>query len=138
MSCTRFNRIECLFEDAGSTVMDRVRGNNAALITQATITSIALKVLESTSEADVFNAIGEEVSGTGGALTVASHVYDTLQTDANWTKDVTGYNFRYAAPAACFPTGNRWYSLWFLFTPTSGEPFWVVWYGLAQAVPEMS
>lgn len=107
--------------------MARVLGNAATAITQATITSISLAVYEyDTEEEATANTDGTVVSGVGGSLTVSSVVYDTLQTGSIWTRDSTGYNFLYAAPATCLPTGGKWYRFEFKFTPSSGAAFWMV------------
>lgn len=124
------------FEDGGITLMDRVLGNAGTAITQASISTLALKVYECASEEDALAADGDEVVGVGGSLTVASQVYDTLQTASPWnsTTDATGYNFRYDVPANHMPTGSRWYRFEFKFTPTSGAPFWVVWVVKAEPI----
>lgn len=107
-----------VFEDGGATFLARVVGNNAANITQATINGITYKVFDLT-----------EIPGkliTSGTLTVSDVVFDTLQTDSRWTKDSTGYNFRHNMPPSAFPEGNRQYQVEYLFDPTSGEDFLVV------------
>lgn len=113
-------------EDGGVTLMSRILGNAGTAITQASISTLTLKVFECTSEADALNAVGDEVVGVGGSLTVSTHVYDTLQTAVPWnsTEDAVGYNFRYDAPVTCLPTGGRWYRFEFKFTPASGAAFW--------------
>ncbi len=130
---SRINYFEC-FEDGGATLMDRILGNAGTAITQATISAIALKVYECTSKENAINAVGDEVSGVGGSLTVADYVYDTLQTAAPWSAGGTGYNFRYNAAAAIFPSGSKWYRLEFKFTPATGAPFFVVWVGFAEPI----
>ncbi len=118
------------FEDTGCSLMDRVLGNAGAAITQATITSIAYKVYEhDTKDAAVAATGGTLVAGTASSLTVASVVFDTLQTAAPWdsTADALGYNFRYDSPAVDRPTGGKWYRHEIVFTPTSGAVFAIVW-----------
>lgn len=118
------------FEDTGCSLMDRVYGNAGAAITQATIANIAYKVYEhTTKELAILAASGTLVAGTASSLTVATVVFDTLQTAAPWdtTADALGYNFRYDSPAVDRPTGGKWYRHEIVFTPTSGVPFAVVW-----------
>lgn len=98
------------FEGASVALMARVSDIDAALITQASVASIAYSVID------------KPVSGTptvivdAAALTVANVVFDTLQTPAAWTKDTTGYNFRYDAPPSEMPDGNSTYRFEFVFT----------------------
>jgi hypothetical protein len=103
-----------VIEDSGATFLARIHGNAGTAITPATISSIAFNVFSLNAPSTVV------LSGT---CTVSSTVFDTLQTDAIWTKDSTGYNFKYAMAATAFPTGNVRYRVSFKFTPTSGEVF---------------
>src|SRR6187402_145567 len=99
------------FEDGGATFMARVLGNAGTAITQATISSITCNVYDMTAPT---------VAVISPTVTVNSVVFDTLQTDARWTADTTGYNFLHAMPATAFPTGKRNYKVEYKFTPTSG------------------
>lgn len=110
---------QVVFEDSGASCMARVVGNAATAITQATITSITSHVFDldsSTPTTDLDNS----------TLTVSSVVFDTLQTDARWTVDSTGYNFRHDFAASIFTTGGHRYRVEFVFTPSSGAVFHVV------------
>lgn len=101
-----------VWEDSGASFMARVVGNDAANITQASITGITCKVFDS--------------SGTSVAtpsITVANVVFDTLQTDARWTVDGTGYNFLHAMPDTVFTTGGETYTVEYMFDPASGSDF---------------
>ncbi len=103
-----------IFEGAGAYLMARVLGNAGAAVAQADISSIAYTIydLDDTSS-----------SSSDGSLTVANVVYDTLQTDARWSKDSTGYNFGWSAGAALFRDGGKVYQVEVEFTPASGENF---------------
>ena len=102
-------------EDSGASFMARIYGNDGAVIVQASISSIAYKV---------FNFKTSKTAPVSeGALTVSSVVFDTLQTDARWTEDSTGYNFRWDAPATIFTTGGDVYLIEIKFTPASGAVF---------------
>jgi hypothetical protein len=69
---------------------------------------------------------GVTLVGASTAVVVADSVYDTLQTDARWTKDSTGYNFADAIGQAFFPIGDTEYRVEYLFTPTTGATYhWV-------------
>ena len=108
-----------VFEDTSPTWVERVVGQDAAAITQASITSIAYKVYN--PDADETEVVAD------GTLTVSTVVYDTLQTsDSRWTKDTTGFNFLWAVPATLFPTGSKRVRVDVLFTPASGGVFAIV------------
>jgi len=70
----------------------------------------------------VRNAAGTSVYANA-TLTVASVVYNTLQTDALWTEDSDGYNFAFSVPASAFSTVGYRHVL-FTFTPetANGNP----------------
>ena len=104
-----------IYEDSGITCMARIQGDDAAYITQATTSTIVLKTFKNVST----------TATSTTSLTVSSTVFDALQTDARWS-DSTGYNFRYAVPAAVFDAGDATYRLEFYFTPTSGSAYWVI------------
>lgn len=106
-----------VLEDVGVCIMARVVGNDAAAITQATISSISHKVTD----------LNTNTALTSGALTVASVVYDTLQTDARWTADTTGYNFAYVIPDTVIASGGTSVVVDVTFNPTTGQDFAVVW-----------
>lgn len=103
-----------VFEDGVAICMARVVGADGSNITQASVDTIKLYV----HDADDAEVIGET------AVTVASAVFDTLQTDARWTYDDQGYNFRYTVPATAFPTAGTHY-VEFKITDTSGNVFWL-------------
>lgn len=109
------------WEDTPVALMARVTGEDAALITQASIDSITI---------DVYRMVGSSAVavGTQGSLTVADVVFDTLQTDSRWTEDSTGYNFRYTVPAARFATAGR-HRIEFWFTGADGSVFPLVFEG---------
>lgn len=106
------------WEDGQLTIFSRVQGNAGTNITQAGITSIACRVYD----LDNSNALV-----ASPAVVVASVVFDALQTAAPWVADTTGYNVKFAVPAASFPTGGRRYRIELTFTPvSSGDPFYVI------------
>jgi hypothetical protein len=75
-------------------------------------------------------------SGSNTPVTVGQVLFDTLRTDYGWNQDSTGYNLRIIVPASAFswipeidPIGdptNRRFQIDVKITPTSGEPFVVV------------
>jgi len=106
-----------IFEDSGAYLMSRVLAGDGAAAVQADISSIAYSVYD----------LDDTSSPSTGTLTVSNVVYDTLQTDVRWTKDSTGYNFGWSAPASLFATGDRVYEVEVACTPASGEVFHLRW-----------
>lgn len=104
------------FEDGGATLLARVQGWNAIDIVQSDISSIQYAVTDRTSGASVIAAT---------SLTVADVVFNTLQTDARWSVDAEGYNFRHTVPASALPTGDHVYRVEYKFTPAAGEVFFL-------------
>jgi len=103
------------YEDSGVTIMARITGLDGAVITQGSISTITCAV---------FDPTGASVATP--TVVVADSVFDALQTDARWTVDSTGYNFRYDVAASVMATGDKTYRFEFKFTPSSGEVFFVV------------
>lgn len=106
-------------EDSGAFLMARVQGANAANVTQADITGVTYSVFDLSSDTPTTALAGH----SGATLTVATVIFNTLQTDARWTIDSTGYNFAHAIAASAFPTGNHRFRVEYLFDPASGENF---------------
>lgn len=114
------------FEDQGATLMARVVGNDAAAITQATISTITYTVID---RRDPSTKIVDASS-----LTVSAVVFDTLQTDDRWSTDETGYNFRHTVPASVLSGGEKRYRIEYKFTPSSGEVFFCVFEITTEAI----
>ena len=105
-----------IWEDTGATFLARILGDDGAAIVQADFGSISYAVFEEDATAAVVS----------GSLTVSDVVFDTYQTDARWTVDSTGYNFRHTVAASVFSTGNAAYRIEYKFEPTGDEPFYAV------------
>ena len=121
--------IGTIWEDSGCSLMARVTGTAGTAINQASTASITYKVF------DLDGATPGTATQTG-SMTVASVVFDTLQTDARWDYDSTGYNLRYTAPATWFPDGDHRYRIEALLTDTSTPAVvsFVVWQPLTRPV----
>ena len=117
----------CAFEDSGVSLMARVYGHAATVITQATISSITYTVTEHDTQENAEDGANGTSIITSTSLTVSAVVFDTLQTDARWTKDSTGYNFRYDSVAADRTNGGVWHRYEVKFTPSSGAVFHAIW-----------
>lgn len=86
-----------VYEDTTFSLMGRidVAGANAV---QADISAITMYAW---NKADLATEL------IADSLTVASVVFDTLQTDGRWAEDNTGYNFRYdVASTVCTTAGQ--------------------------------
>ena len=105
-----------IYEDSGITCMARIQGGDASNITQATTSAITVAVFKNANTTATYTA----------SLTVADVIFDSLQTDSRWSKDSTGYNFRYGVIASVFDSGDATYRVEFKFTPTSGSQYWVI------------
>lgn len=108
-----------VYEDSGAVLMARVQGEDATNITQAGTTAVTYKVFDADSTTP-------NTAVATGTLTVADVIFDALQTDARWTLDSTGYNFRHTMAASVFNDPNHRYEIEYLFDPVSGEDFFVL------------
>lgn len=105
-----------IWEDTGVDLMSRVTDAAAALLLQATTTSIEMRVF------DQFSTTPTTAIATDLAVVVADTIFDTLQTsDDRWTFDTTGYNFKYRLAASALPESGRLYRVEFAITPTVGD-----------------
>ena len=98
------------FEDSGFFIRARIMLDESTPATVAGISSIDLTVTDLSDDTEVLAA----------SVTPADVLFDTYQT---WSRDDTGYNFKYAAPASSVPNADRRYRFEFKFTPASGEAF---------------
>ena len=103
-----------VIEDSSVSLMFRVLGADAANITQASLSSITYAVYD-------LDATTPTSSVTTGTLTISDVVFDALQTDARWTVDDLGYNFRDDIAATVFSVGGHTYQVEHKFTATGGE-----------------
>lgn len=111
-----------VFDGGTITNMARVTGADAANITQADVSSGTYSIfLLDDQDADDRTGIAlhQDI-----VLTIASVIFDTLQTDARWTIDDTGYNFRHTidiSSNAAFETAGRRFLVEYKLTPASGQ-----------------
>lgn len=105
------------YEDGAVALMARIQSiASGANMTQASVTGITWKVFDLFDNAQIAT----------GTLTVSSVIFDTLQTPSIWTVDTTGYNFRVDPANTTHPNGGTTYRFEFIFDPSSGEDFPVV------------
>lgn len=107
------------FEDSSVLLMARLlAADDGAALQQADLSSIALSVYD---ECDPSTAIAT------ATLTISAVVFNTLQTDARWTLDSTGYNFAYWTATTHMPHGNRTYRFEIKYTHAGGQVGHQVW-----------
>jgi hypothetical protein len=98
-----------IYEDGTPTLLARVYGTAGTPITQATCSSIAYSITDTTT-----NTVADS-----GSLTISAVIYDTLQTDAIWTKDATGYNFKWTPSATYLSAPGVTYAVEATITTTT-------------------
>ncbi len=111
-----------VFKNGSATLLARVVGADGTPVTQASIAS-AVYSIELLDENDP--DAGTAVAGHADvAIGVADLIYDTLQTDALWDVDSTGYNFKHTLDVSvdpAFAVAGRQYRIVFQLTPTAGQ-----------------
>ena len=96
----------------------RVLDTSGNVAVQGTFSSIVLDIYDVD---DPDNLVVPQVT-----LSIPAVVFDTLQTDARWRTDQTGYNFAYATLAAHTPRAETEYRFVFTATQTDGRTLkWV-------------
>jgi hypothetical protein len=107
------------FKNGSATLLARVVGANAVAITTGSLVSAAYTIyLLDPVDPDAATAVEghEDV-----AVEVADLIFDTLQTDAIWDVDSTGYNLKHILDIttnAAFAVAGRTYLVVFSLTPT--------------------
>lgn len=112
-----------VWEKMGATLMARIVGNAGVDIVQADITAIVCKVFDIDDD--------EANAAASPTVVVADAIFDNLQTDAIWTKDATGYNFKFPMDDTIFTNADHRYVVEFEFDPSgAGEAKFAVVYRL--------
>ena len=110
------------FKNGSVTLLARVVGADGDPIVQADVASAEYSVyLLDDRDPDARSAV---TGHDGVALSVASIVFNSLQTDSLWTVDETGYNFRHVLDVSAnqaFAIAGRRYLIQFELTPGSGQ-----------------
>lgn len=111
-----------VFKNDSVILMARVLGEDAAAVTQVDIAS-ALYTLSLLDDDDP--DVATVVSGHEDVdVTVSGLIFDSLQTDALWSVDTTGYNFKHVLDVSAnqaFGEAGRRYRVRFELTPVSGQ-----------------
>ena len=93
----------------------------------------ALQANLSTITYAVYDMADPTTATASGSVTIASAIYDTLQTNPVWT-DATGYNFLHTIGPTAFPTGGHVYQAEYKITYSGGAVGWIKITGTAEAV----
>ena len=111
-----------VFKNGSATLLARVVGADGEPVTQADVAAAAYSVcLLDEDDPDGETAVAGH---TDVSLSVSAVIFDELQTDALWTKDAVGYNFKHALEVAedpAFPTAGRSYRIVYELTPVAGQ-----------------
>lgn len=122
--------------NAGVWIAARMRNQAGALVTQASLSTIAYDIVDVQAYLDSGDDVTMVASGT--SLTISSVIYDSLQQPSEatslWTKDgpgnlgpdkTWGYTFATVIGASNFTVARSGHTfrIQVLFTPTSGEQF---------------
>jgi len=121
-----------IFEDTAATFMARIKGDDATYPVAGDFSTDE----DNRISWKVFLAGAEVGSGTYlSAGQIGESVFGSVfQTDARWTADTVGYNFRFLLPATVFSTGDGVYDVEFKFEPTDQEPFFLIYRITAIAI----
>lgn len=106
-------------EDGDFVCIARIVNAAGSLVTQATVSSIALTVTVLDEDGD---ADSDYTPVVPTAPVVADTIYDTAQTNSvTWPNPphTSGYNFRHVVPAACVPVGGVNYAVEYTLTLAS-------------------
>jgi hypothetical protein len=111
-----------VFKNGSTVILARIVDAEGTPIQQADLSSISYSVylLDEVDPDTMTVATGHD----GETLTIADVVYDTLQTDAIWDVDSTGYNFKHTLDVStnqAFTVAGRDYQIRYELTPTTGQ-----------------
>jgi hypothetical protein len=110
------------FKNGSAVLLARIVDATGANVQQAGLSAIAYTIFElDPCQLDQLTTV---TGHTGVALTVASVIFNALQTGGLWTVDEVGYNFRHeidVGTSAAFPKAGVQYQVRYELTPTSGQ-----------------
>ena len=107
-------------------LLARVLGFDAEPIQQADLSAIVYTIYQ-LDDADA-TARTPVAGHTAVSLAVTDVIFNSLQTDAVWTTDATGYNFLHVVDITSHPAftlAQERYLVEYKLTPTSGQPILV-------------
>ena len=110
------------FKNGSVTLLARIVGQSGGNVLPADINTVKYTVyLLDDQNSDSRTAVAGHTNVT---LPVADVLFNTLQTDAIWTVDTTGYNFRHVLDVSAnpaFAVAGRRYLVEYQLTPAVGQ-----------------
>lgn len=94
--------------------LGRAVGTNGQLPTTSTVSAITAVISDLTDPTQ---------AAYDWTPSVSNVIFNTLQTDARWTKDTTGFNFLDVVPGAAFPIVDHIYDVSYTITPVGGSSY---------------
>lgn len=105
-----------------ATCLARIVGEDGAAINQASVSAVTYSVfLLDENDPDARSAVDGH---DGESLGVSTIIFNSLQTDARWTVDDTGYNFRHTIDVStdgAFTVAGRSYLVEYRLMPAGGQ-----------------
>lgn len=102
------------WEDSSVTCLARIVGPDGNNATQSNVGAITCSVFDRTGTTP-------DVATQTPTVSVASAVYNALQTDSRWSVDSTGYNFAHTITPTGPATGEHSYRIVYTVTFTTAE-----------------
>jgi hypothetical protein len=111
-----------VFKNGSATLLARVVGAAGAAVTQSDIAAVKYGIyLLDEDDPDGQTPV---TGHSGVSLPVSAVIFNTLQTDALWTRDATGYNFKHVLEVGAHPAfavAGRSYRIVYELTPAAGQ-----------------
>jgi hypothetical protein len=111
-----------VFKNGSAILLARVVGAAGAVVTQGDIASLKYSIyLLDDDDPDCQTPVPGH---TDVALSVSAVLFNILQTDALWTQDTGGYNFKHALDVAAHPAfavAGRHYRIVYELAPAAGQ-----------------
>jgi len=111
-----------VFKNGSATLLARVIGADGQPLTSADVLSAKYTIYQlDENDPDAGTAVAGHDGVAGDPVSL---VYDTLQNDALWDVDTTGYNFKHdldVSTSAAFPMAGKHYRVVYELTPIQGQ-----------------
>jgi hypothetical protein len=104
--------------ESAQTFLARITDSSANILVPAAVSTVSIEIFDRNTRLQV---------GTTLTPSPSSVIFTTLQTNAIWTQDATGYNFLVVIAGTYFPVGGTTYRVEVTITPVGGNPFKVLW-----------